>query len=169
MKTVFTARSGGQLTGEGLAFQCVVGAGGVIGADRKTEGDGCSPLGIWPMRRLFFRPDRIAPPATGLERVPIAPHDGWCDAPGDPLYNRQVSLPYPASHETLWREDGVYDLIIELGYNDAPVQAGRGSAIFLHVARPDFAPTEGCVALARTDLLEVLRFCSRESVLEIAL
>lgn len=169
MKTNFTAYSDGRFVGEGLEFQCALGRGGVTGAELKWEGDGCSPLGNWPMRRLFFRPDRIAPPETGLQRVPLARHDGWCDAPGDPLYNRPVSLPYAASHEVMWHDDRVYDLIVELGYNDAPVEPGRGSAIFLHIARPDFAPTQGCVALAPTDLLEVLRFCSQETVLQIAL
>ncbi len=121
------------------------------------------------MRRLFWRADRLGAPATGLERVPIAPHDGWCDAPGDPLYNRPVTLPWPASHERLWREDHRYDLIVELGYNDDPVVPARGSAIFLHIAAPDYGPTEGCVALAQADLLDVLRLCGPASRLEISL
>jgi L,D-peptidoglycan transpeptidase YkuD (ErfK/YbiS/YcfS/YnhG family) len=81
---------------------------------------------------------------------------GWCDDPMDVEYNRQVRLPFHARHEILWREDGVYDLIVELGFNDDPVIPGRGSAIFLHVARADYAPTEGCVACALPDLLELL-------------
>ncbi|HEX7760428.1 MAG TPA: L,D-transpeptidase family protein, partial [Caulobacteraceae bacterium] len=88
--------------------------------------------------------------------APIAPSDGWCDAPADPAYNRPVTLPYPASAEHLWREDHVYDLIVVLGHNDDPPVAGMGSAIFLHLARPDYAPTEGCVALSRPDLERVL-------------
>src|SRR6185312_8513924 len=87
---------------------------------------------------------------------PIAPQDGWCDDPADTVYNRPVHLPYRARAERLWREDGIYDLIVPLGYNDAPAVPGLGSAIFLHVARPDFGPTEGCVALARADLLALL-------------
>ena len=83
-------------------------------------------------------------------------NDGWCDDPDDPKYNQHVVLPYKASHETLMREDGLYDLVVVLGYNDKPVIAGRGSAIFLHVAQPDFAPTEGCVALALDDLRDVI-------------
>ena len=169
MKTRFTAHVDGRFVGEGFEFRCALGRGGVTGAQMKQEGDGCSPLGTWPMRRLFFRPDRLAAPHTGLERVPLAPHDGWCDAPGDPLYNRPVSLPYPASHERLWRDDHAYDLIVELGYNDAPPVDGKGSAIFLHVAQPDYSGTEGCVALSQGDLLGVLKFCSGETVLEIAL
>lgn len=142
---------------DGRVMPCTLGRAGIVPAEVKREGDGASPAGIWPMRRVFYRPDRVEPPQTALDRVPLRPFDGWCDAPGHPLYNRPVRLPFPASHETLWREDHVYDLIVELGYNDAPVRDGAGSAIFLHLMRPDSAPTEGCVALALADLLEVLR------------
>jgi L,D-peptidoglycan transpeptidase YkuD (ErfK/YbiS/YcfS/YnhG family) len=136
-------------------FRCAIGRGGR--RRDKREGDGATPVGSWPMRRLLYRADRLAAPQTGLIIAAIGTTDGWCDAPQDPNYNRPVLLPYPASAEALWREDGVYDLIVPLGYNDAPVVAGAGSAIFLHVARPDFSPTEGCVALALADLLTVLR------------
>ena len=140
--------------------RCALGRGGVAAAGAKREGDGATPAGLWPMRRLFYRPDRIAKPVTGLPTTALTPSDGWCDAPQDPAYNTPVQLPYPASAEHLWREDEVYDLIVVLGYNDAPVVAGKGSAIFLHVARPDYSPTEGCVALQRADLLDCLRTAS---------
>jgi L,D-peptidoglycan transpeptidase YkuD (ErfK/YbiS/YcfS/YnhG family) len=138
----------------GERLRCAVGRGGV--RRDKREGDGATPVGTWPMRRLLYRADRLARPATALAAEAIASGDGWCDAPDDVSYNEMVELPYPASAERLWRDDGVYDLIVPLGYNDAPVVPGRGSAIFLHVARPDFSPTEGCVALAPADLLAVL-------------
>ena len=109
------------------------------------------------MREVWFRADRLPAPATGLPRHALDRKDGWCDDPADPAYNRHVRLPYPASCEELWRADGLYDVIVPLGYNDAPVVPGLGSAIFLHVARHDFAPTAGCVALAPADLLVVLR------------
>src|SRR6185437_16550486 len=99
---------------------------------------------------------REAPPPTLLPLRPLDPADGWCDAPGDAAYNRLVRRPYAASAEPLWRADALYDLLIVLGYNDAPAMPGRGSAIFLHLAAGDYAPTEGCVALARADLLAVL-------------
>jgi L,D-peptidoglycan transpeptidase YkuD (ErfK/YbiS/YcfS/YnhG family) len=137
-----------------LRFRCALGRGGV--KVEKREGDGATPIGAWPMRRLLYRADRIAPPATVLPCAEIDPEDGWCDDPADPAYNRPVRLPYPARHERLWREDEIYDLIVVLGHNDDPVVAGLGSAIFLHAARPDYAPTEGCVALQRADLMRVL-------------
>jgi L,D-peptidoglycan transpeptidase YkuD (ErfK/YbiS/YcfS/YnhG family) len=146
----------GALRWPGREVRCALGRSGVTPADSKREGDGASPLGVWPMRQVLWRPDRIAAPATRLPTVALIPEAGWCDDPADPFYNRPVLLPYPASHEKLWREDHVYDVIVELGYNDGPIVAGRGSAIFLHVARPDYSPTEGCIACAVDDLLALL-------------
>lgn len=122
----------------------------------KTEGDGGTPAGVFAMRRVLYRPDRLDAPATGLPVEATAPDQGWCDDPAHPDYNRPVSLPFAASHEKLWRDDGVYDVIVILGHNDDPPVPGKGSAIFMHVARPDYGPTEGCVALALEDLLDVL-------------
>ena len=143
-------------TGAGRA-QCALGPAGVVDAANKREGDGATPAGIWPMRRLLYRPDRLARPETGLEVRALRPDDGWCDAPNDRNYNRPVTWPYAAGAERLWRDDRVYDLIVILGHNDSPVVAGAGSAIFLHVARDDYSPTHGCVALAREDLLALLK------------
>ena len=144
----------GLLRFRGETLRCALGAGG-IRAD-KQEGDGATPLGLLPIRRVLFRADRGARPATALPAEPIAPDDGWCDDPGHADYNRQVRLPHPARHERLWREDAVYDVIGVLGWNDAPVRRGRGSAIFLHLARPGLPPTEGCVALPGADLRRLL-------------
>ena len=87
---------------------------------------------------------------------PLTAADGWCDDPTHPAYNRLVSLPINASAEALWRDDSFYDIIGVLGWNDDPVQPAKGSAIFLHLARPGFPPTEGCIALDRDDLIRVL-------------
>jgi L,D-peptidoglycan transpeptidase YkuD (ErfK/YbiS/YcfS/YnhG family) len=137
-----------------LRFRCALGKGGL--KRDKREGDGATPIGAWPMRRLLYRADRMTAPATRLPCAPIAPEDGWCDDPADPAYNRAVRLPYAARHERLWREDEIYDLLVVLGHNDDPVVAGHGSAVFLHVARADYRPTEGCVALVHADLARVL-------------
>jgi L,D-peptidoglycan transpeptidase YkuD (ErfK/YbiS/YcfS/YnhG family) len=140
----------------GRTVPCALGRSGVTPAGDKREGDGFSPAGVWPIRRLLYRPDRGAAPATAIPAAPIAPEDGWCDAPSDPLYNRPVTLPYAASHEKMWREDGLYDLVVVLGHNDDPPAPGLGSCIFLHLAKPDYAPTEGCVAVSRRDLEALL-------------
>lgn len=163
----FLADSTGRLRWAGGAARCALGRSGVAAPATKREGDGATPLGAWPMRRLYWRPDRLERPATALPVEALTPEAGWCDDPDDPLYNRPVILPYPGRHERLWREDNLYDLIVELGYNDDPVVPGLGSAIFLHLARPDFAPTEGCIACARTDFLALLAIAKPGDRLEI--
>ncbi len=140
---------------QGRVYRCALGKGGL--SAEKREGDGSTPIGLLPLRRLLYRADRLAPPQASVAIAPIAPEDGWCDDPTHADYNQQIRLPHPARHEILWRADHIYDVIGTLGWNDAPVARGRGSAIFLHLARPGFAPTEGCVALERQDLLQVLR------------
>ena len=153
---MFTAMSDGSFRLDGRITRCALGKGGVIAAADKREGDGKSPLGTWGIRRVLFRPDKGGPPQTRLPTKALERDDGWCDAPGDPAYNRAVKLPHPASAEQMWREDDVYDLVCILAHNDDPPVPGLGSAIFLHLARPGCAPTEGCVALSREDMLELL-------------
>ena len=145
----------GRLVLGGFVCRAALGRGGV--RIDKREGDGATPAGVLPLRRVLYRADRMPPPQCAVPIEPLAPVDGWCDDPNDPAYNRRVRLPYGGRHEELWRSDEVYDVIGVLGWNDAPVQRERGSAIFLHIARSDYAPTEGCIALARADLLFVLR------------
>jgi L,D-peptidoglycan transpeptidase YkuD (ErfK/YbiS/YcfS/YnhG family) len=140
----------GFLSGAGFKFRAVCGRAGV--SRHKEEGDGATPSGLLPLLRVLYRADRTKIPGCAVAVEPIGPRDGWCDDPLDIAYNRPVRLPYPARHEALWREDGIYDIAGVLGWNMAPVERGRGSAIFLHVARPDYAPTEGCIALALADL-----------------
>ncbi|MBK1662330.1 L,D-transpeptidase family protein [Paracraurococcus ruber] len=132
------------------AWRCALGKGGIRA--EKREGDGATPAGVLPLRRVLYRADRVAPPACRVRLEPLSPEDGWCDDPADAAYNRPVRLPHAARHERLWREDPLYDLIGVLGWNDDPVERGRGSAIFLHLARSDLAPTEGCIALPERDL-----------------
>ena len=122
----------------------------------KHEGDGATPAGTYPLVSIVYRPDRIAPPQSRLPVKPLAPSDGWVDEPSDANYNRPVSLPYPASAEQMWREDDLYDALVVIGYNMEPVVPGAGSAIFLHIATPDFAPTAGCVAVEKEILLGLL-------------
>lgn len=149
----------------GRQFACALGEGGVT--SEKFEGDLATPIGQFPLRYVLYRPDRISVPNTVLPVAPLTPLDGWCDDPADRRYNRLVCQPYSRSFELLWRRDEIYDLIVVLGYNDAPVVAGRGSAIFLHVARPNMTPTLGCVALRRDDLLTVLAECEPDTLLRV--
>lgn len=154
---------------------CALGRCGVT-AD-KREGDGATPLGIWPLRQVFWRPDRLAAAPTvgrsGLPVRPITPDMGWCDDPGHPDYNRLIDLPHPAGHERMWRDDGLYDVVVVLGHNDDPPEPGLGSAIFLHCAALDASgphglrPTAGCVALPVSDLLVVLADLPPDPVLSV--
>ena len=136
-------------------WRCTVGEGGV--REDKVEGDAATPAGEYPLRRLYFRNDRLVLPKVRLPARPISEHDGWCDDPQSPTYNRLVHVPNDWSAEKMWREDGLYDLVVVVGYNDDPPEGEWGSAIFLHVAREDYAPTKGCVAFSQVDLLELVQ------------
>jgi L,D-peptidoglycan transpeptidase YkuD (ErfK/YbiS/YcfS/YnhG family) len=153
---IFTATGDGLLDIDGRKVRCAFGPAGVKPAGEKREGDGASPAGAWPIREVLYRPDRGPPPASAIRVRAMAPDDGWCDDPVDLAYNRQVKLPYPASAERMWRDDEIYDIVVVLGHNDDPPVPGMGSAIFLHLCRPGFPPTQGCVAIARPDLEELL-------------
>jgi L,D-peptidoglycan transpeptidase YkuD (ErfK/YbiS/YcfS/YnhG family) len=143
------------LTAFGTSHRCAIGKGGAVPAATKKEGDGATPLGTWPLLGALLRPDRLPAPATRLPWRWLRPTDGWSDDPMDPAYNRPVSHPHPFSAERLWRDDHTYDIILLLGHNVSPPVPGAGSAIFWHVAQPDFRPTEGCIAIER-DLLAAL-------------
>ena len=158
----------GLLHAGGRTIPCSIGKGGLIAAADKKEGDGASPIGSWPIRGVLLRPDRVALPA-GLQ-LPwrwIRPDDGWSDGADDPAYNRPVRHPHGFSAERLWRDDGLYDVIVVLGHNDAPAMPGAGSAIFWHCRR-DGAATEGCVAIARQDLIALLPELRPDDLLRIA-
>jgi len=157
---------GGTLSWPGGAARAACGKAGVS-AD-KHEGDHASPAGRFALGSAFYRPDRLAAPATALPLAALTPDDCWVDDPADPRYNTLVVLPCPASHETLWRDDGLYDVIVVIGYNTDPVVPGKGSAIFLHCAAPDFAGTEGCIAVACEALVALLGLLGPGSTITIA-
>ena len=129
----------------------------------KREGDGGTPLGRFPIRLVLYRADRMNRPRTTLSVRAIRAHDGWCDEPRDRNYNRLVRLPTKRSAEGLMREDALYDLVLVLGYNDRPRIRGKGSAIFVHLARDGYKPTEGCIAFSRRDLVGVLAELKRDT------
>ncbi|MDP2621796.1 MAG: L,D-transpeptidase family protein [Hyphomicrobiales bacterium] len=155
----------GVLSLGGAIYRCSFGRAGI--AVRKREGDGATPMGRFALGRVFFRPDRGARPQTALTTVPLSPALGWCEDPSSPEYNRLVRLPSSSRHERMWRDDPLYDICVEIAYNDAPVLKGRGSAIFLHLARPGYAPTEGCIAVNGRDMRRLLSQVSPGAMLRI--
>jgi L,D-peptidoglycan transpeptidase YkuD (ErfK/YbiS/YcfS/YnhG family) len=146
-------------------LSCALGRAGI--RRDKREGDQATPVGDLRLLSGFFRPDRVSRQAWPWPMRPAVPGDGWCDDPGSACYNRQVALPCNASHEKLWRGDRLYDLVVVLDYNFRPRCKYRGSAIFLHCAQSDFAPTKGCVALRFDDLRRLLPRLARKAVLTI--
>jgi L,D-peptidoglycan transpeptidase YkuD (ErfK/YbiS/YcfS/YnhG family) len=149
------------------AYRVALGKGGVVAEAAKREGDGATPIGRYSLDGLLLRPDRMPTPVTKLPWRWLRPDDGWADDPADPAYNRPVVHPHPRSAERLWRADHAYDLILVLGHNQRPVVPGLGSAIFWHVAQPDWRPTEGCVAMDRDSLWSLLPRLSPGLLLDI--
>ena len=135
----------GWLTAGPLALPVALGRGGIKA--NKREGDGATPRGTFRLKRLWWRAVRNPRPATMLPAQRIAPDDGWCEDPSDRHYNRRIKVPPNSKADRLARKDNLYDFIVELDHNTRPRVAGRGSAVFIHVARPGFAPTAGCIAL----------------------
>lgn len=148
-------------------YRCTIGKEGFIAPEEKREGDMKTPTGIYPLREVWYRADKIAAPQTGLPVKAIQEADGWCDDPAHTAYNMHISRPFNASHEVLWRQDDCYNLIVPIGYNDNPPVAGRGSAIFMHLAKPDYSGTQGCVALALKDVLAIVSLLDADSLIHI--
>jgi L,D-peptidoglycan transpeptidase YkuD (ErfK/YbiS/YcfS/YnhG family) len=128
----------------------------------KREGDGASPVGVWTLERGFFRSDRHLKPRSGTFFVPLRKGWGWCETVGDRNYNRRVPIPYATAHEELIRSDNLYDIVIETDHNKRPRVQGHGSAIFFHLARADYGPTAGCIAVSLGDMRKILSCCSRK-------
>ncbi|MBB6308190.1 L,D-transpeptidase family protein [Xanthobacter tagetidis] len=160
------ARHFGLLIAGGRAIPVALGRAGP--AVRKREGDGRTPVGRYRILRALYRPDRMARPKTRLPLAAIRPGDGWSDDPADRRYNRPVALPVATSHERMWRDDALYDLVLVIDHNTRPRVAGHGSAVFIHAARPGFSATEGCVALTRGDLRRLVERLAPGAVIEIA-
>jgi L,D-peptidoglycan transpeptidase YkuD (ErfK/YbiS/YcfS/YnhG family) len=149
----------------GLRARAALGRAGI--GRRKAEGDGSTPAGRFRLVAVFYRADRVPRPRTALPIAAIRPDLGWCDDPADRNYNRPVRLPYAGRHERLWRNDRLYDVVVVLDFNLARPRPGAGSAIFLHVASPDLAPTEGCIAVGAIDLRRLLSRIRLDTIVDV--
>lgn len=165
MSVIRVDAAAGRLTLGDMQMPCTIGRGGACPAAAKREGDGCTPLGTWPVRGVLLRLGKADPAAIRLPWRWVREEDGWSDDPADPAYNRPVHLPHPYSAERLLRDDDAYDVIVVLGHNDAPPVPGLGSAIFFHLS--EGRPTAGCVAVERADMLRLLPLLAPGDVMEI--
>ncbi len=135
-------------------FACAVGRGGLT--TNKVEGDHKTPVGEFKFKKIYYRKDRLGEMIFQIPFATIRENDGWCDDPKNKLYNQHVQFPFDASAERLFRDDDLYDIICVLNYNTNPIVPGKGSAIFLHICKPNFAGTEGCVAIEKKNILKLV-------------
>ena len=159
------SRTRGLLLAGPLAFPVALGRGGILA--NKREGDGATPRGTYRLKRLWWRADRNPRPSTPLPLRQIRAEDAWCEDPADRRYNLPVRVPPAASGDPLHREDHLYDFIIEIDHNTRPRVSRRGSAVFLHLARPDFTPSAGCVTMSKAWMRALLRQIGRNSRVDI--
>ena len=138
----------------GMKYRCSIGNGGF--SDKKKEGDGCTPVGIFRVTDILYREDKLKNLVTNYDLQTISASDGWCDDPNSKYYNTQIKLPFTKSAESLFRQDDRYDIVCVTNHNQNPIVPGAGSAIFIHVASKDYSTTAGCVALSLDDLTEIL-------------
>lgn len=167
MNSQIVVRADGDCFYNGNRYHCALGRSGI--RTDKSEGDGATPSGVFLMRKVYYRPDKFSmSPETQLPCIPLSENDGWCDDESHSEYNTFVKLPYEGSHEKLWREDDLYDIIIPIGFNDNPAVSGLGSAIFIHIAQENYSPTAGCIAFSKENLLAILKDVSSSTEISIS-
>ncbi len=148
-----------------LRFPCAIGKNGIT--RNKKEGDGCTPSGEYKFKKIYYRADKLGSLNFLINSVKISPNDGWCDEPKSEFYNQFIQFPFSQSAEKLYRDDELYDIVCVIDYNINPIKPGKGSAIFLHVAKPDYIGTQGCVALSKNDLLKIAPQISKNTIIDI--
>ena len=150
---------------EGRQIPCAIGLNGLT--ENKQEGDLCTPIGIFHFDKIYYRADRLGDMKFIIDSSTINKNDGWCDDQKSDLYNQYIQFPFKEGAEHLYRDDHIYDIVCVLNYNTSPIIPGRGSAIFLHIAKPGFLGTEGCIAIEREALIEIAASLNADSTIEI--
>ena len=148
-----------------LKFRCALGKNGI--KKKIKEGDLITPKGIFSLKKVYYREDRIKNLKTKLKKITIKKYMAWCDDPKSKFYNKQIKLPSRYNYEKLYRKDRIYDIIITLDYNTNPTIKNKGSAIFLHVAKENYEPTAGCIALKKKDLMHLLSVIKKDNKIKI--
>jgi len=158
-------KKSGYLKYKNFKFQCALGESGI--KEKIKEGDNVTPKGIFKITRIYYRPDKIKKIISPINIIKIKKNMGWCDDPTSNSYNKEIKLPTKFRYEKLYRKDHIYDLIAVISYNLNPIIKGKGSAIFLHIAKKKFSPTKGCIALKKKDLLLLLSKISKNTKIRI--
>ena len=148
-----------------LKFRCWIGKSGI--KSKIKEGDNITPKGIFKLLKLYYRADKIRKIETPLKKIKIKKNLGWCDDPKSKNYNKEIKIPNKFSYEKLYRRDNIYDLIIVLSYNIKPIIKNKGSAIFIHIAKRGYLPTEGCIALKKNHLIKILNEIKSNTLIKI--
>ena len=145
--------------------KCAIGKRGI--GIKKREGDLITPSGIYKIKYIFYRPDKIKNLKTKLRKKTINKKMGWCDDPKSKKYNKLINLPFKFNYEKLYRADGIYDIILVLNFNSKPIKRNRGSAIFIHIAKKNYSPTKGCVAIRRADIKILAKKIDKKTLVKI--
>jgi L,D-peptidoglycan transpeptidase YkuD (ErfK/YbiS/YcfS/YnhG family) len=147
-------KKSGYLNYKNFKFRCALGKNGI--RQKEREGDFVTPKGKYKLIKIYYRADRIKKIRSPLKKIKIKKNMGWCDDVNSKYYNKQIKINKKISHEKLYRKDNVYDIVVVLNYNINPIIKGKGSAIFLHVAKKNYKKTQGCIALKKSELLNLV-------------
>ncbi len=153
------------LTYKDYKVKCAIGKRGI--GKKRREGDLITPKGLFRIKKVYFRKDRVKSLKTKISIEPITKNMGWCDDPESNRYNQLIRYPFRFTSEKLYRNDNIYDIILVLDFNTKPVKKNKGSAIFLHVAKKNYKPTRGCVAIKKNELKKLLKFISLQTKIKI--
>ncbi len=155
----------GYLKYKDLKFRCALGKAGI--GNKKIEGDNVTPRGVYKIIKIYFRKDRIRSIATEYKLIKITKKMGWCDDPKSKKYNQKIKIPTSYSYERLYRKDNIYDLILVISYNINPIVKKKGSAIFIHIAKKNYKPTQGCIALKKGNLIKLISKINKDTKIRI--
>ena len=146
---------------KGYKLKCSIGKSGT--RKLKKEGDLATPKGVFGLNKLYYRKDRIVLPKCKIQKKIIKKNMGWCDDIRSTKYNKLIKYPFKYSSEKLYRKDNTYDIILVLSFNTHPIRKGRGSAIFIHIAKKNYKKTSGCIAVKKNDLKKIIKTVSRKT------